>query len=71
MRDASLRAGIKRVAPHQLRHTAASAMLGAGASLGEIAQVMRHSQQRTTEVYARVDRAALRTVALAWPQVRS
>ena len=71
VRDASLRAGIRRVAPHQLRHTAASAMLGAGASLGEIAQVMRHSQQRTTEVYARVDRAALRAVALAWPQVRS
>jgi site-specific recombinase XerD len=44
-------------------------MLAAGASLGEISQVMRHSQQRTTEVYARVDRVALRTVALVWPQV--
>jgi site-specific recombinase XerD len=69
VREASARAGVGRVAPHQLRHTAASGMLGAGASLAEIAQVMRHSQQRTTEVYARVDRAALRTVALAWPEV--
>lgn len=69
VRWASVRAGVGRVAPHQLRHTAASGMLAAGASLGEIAQVMRHSQQRTTEVYARVDRVALRTVALAWPQV--
>jgi integrase/recombinase XerD len=69
LREASVRAGVARVAPHQLRHTAASGMLAAGASLGEIAQVMRHSQQRTTEVYARVDRVALRTVALAWPQV--
>jgi integrase/recombinase XerD len=69
VRDASARAGVVRVAPHQLRHTAASGMLAAGASLGEIAQVMRHSQQRTTEVYARVDRVALRTVALAWPLV--
>jgi integrase/recombinase XerD len=50
LREASARAGVPRVAPHQLRHTAASVMLGAGASLGEIAQVMRHSQQRTTEV---------------------
>jgi integrase/recombinase XerD len=69
VREASRRAGVVRVAPHQLRHTAASGMLAAGASLGEISQVMRHSQQRTTEVYARVDRVALRTVALVWPQV--
>jgi site-specific recombinase XerD len=70
VRWASVRAGVGCVvAPHQLRHTAASGMLAAGASLGEIAQVMRHSQQRTTEVYARVDRVALRTIALAWPQV--
>lgn len=71
VRWASVRAGVKPVAPHQLRHTAASGMLAAGASLGEIAQVMRHSQQRTTEVYARVDRVALRTVARPWPQVRA
>jgi integrase/recombinase XerD len=69
MRDASLRAQIERVAPHQLRHTAASGMLAGGASLSEIAQVMRHSQQTTTEIYARVDRVALRTVARPWPEV--
>jgi integrase/recombinase XerD len=71
VRWASVRAGVGPVAPHQLRHTAASGMLAAGASLGEIAQVMRHSQRTTTEVYARVDRVALRTVALPWPQVRA
>jgi integrase/recombinase XerD len=32
VREACLRAGIGRVAPHQLRHTAASGMLAAGAS---------------------------------------
>lgn len=69
VREACFRAGIDRVAPHQLRHTAASGMLAAGASLAEIAQVMRHSQQTTTETYARVDRVALRAVALPWPEV--
>lgn len=69
VRDACIRAGIGRVCPHQLRHTAASAMLGAGASLAEIAQVLRHSQQQTTAIYARVDRDALRTLALPWPEV--
>jgi integrase/recombinase XerD len=69
VREACLRAGIGRVAPHQLRHTAASGMLAAGASLAEIAQVMRHSEQTTTAIYARVDHVALRAVARAWPEV--
>jgi integrase/recombinase XerD len=69
VREACLRAGVERVAPHQLRHTAASGMLAAGASLAEIAQVMRHSEQTTTAIYARVDHVALRTVARPWPEV--
>jgi integrase/recombinase XerD len=69
VRDACRRAGIARVACHQLRHTAASGMLQAGASLEEIAQVLRHRERRTTAIYARVDRAALRALALPWPGV--
>jgi site-specific recombinase XerD len=45
-------------------------MLNSGASMPEIAQVLRHSQQRTTAVYARVDRKALRPLALPWPGAR-
>ena len=68
VRDACLRAGIPRIACHQLRHTAASEMLQAGATLEEIAQVLRHRERRTTAIYARVDRASLRALALPWPE---
>jgi integrase/recombinase XerD len=61
------RAGLPIVGAHRLRHTAATRMLGAGASLPEIAQVLRHSQLRTTVIYAKVDHKALRPLALPWP----
>ncbi len=59
--------GIPPVGAHRLRHAAATGMLAAGASLPEIAQVLRHSTTTTTAIYARVDRDRLRTVARAWP----
>jgi integrase/recombinase XerD len=61
------RAGIPRAGAHRLRHTAATRMLRAGCSLAEIGQVLRHEQLRTTAIYAKVDYAALRTLALPWP----
>lgn len=69
VRDACLRAGLPRVGCHRLRHTAATGMLRAGASLEEIAQVLGHRERRTTAIYARVDRAALRALARPWPEV--
>lgn len=71
VRRGCLRAGIPAVGPHQLRHSAASAMLEAGASLEEIGRVLRHRERRTTAIYARVDVAVLRTLALPWPGVES
>jgi integrase/recombinase XerD len=62
------RAEIPRAGPHRLRHTAATRMLRAGCSLAEIGQVLRHEQLRTTAIYAKVDYAALRTLALPWPE---
>lgn len=67
---ASQRAGIGPVWPHRLRHTAATEMLRGGASLGEIAQVLRHTSTKTTAIYAKVDRRALRTVVQPWPGAR-
>lgn len=64
---ASKRAGLGRVSPHQLRHTSATEMLRRGATLAQIAQVLRHRSLTTTALYAKVDRAALRELAQPWP----
>jgi len=64
---ASQRAGLARVSPHRLRHTLATAMLRRGATLAQIAQVLRHRSLTTTALYAKVDRAALRQLAQPWP----
>ncbi len=68
VRRALLRAGITGVGAHALRHTAATQMLHKGASLSEIAHVLRHGHMDTTAIYAKVDLTALRKVARAWPQ---
>jgi len=67
VREACTRAGLPRVGAHRLRHTAATEMLRAGASLAEIGQVLRHREQKTTAIYAKVDRRALRALARPWP----
>src|SRR5450755_920192 len=67
VKDACLRAGIVPVGAHRLRHTAATGMLRAGASLAEIGQVLRHREQKTTAIYAKVDRTTLRALARPWP----
>ena len=61
-------AGLPRVGPHRLRHTAATEMLRSGASLSEVGQVLRHREPKTTAIYAKVDRASLRPLARPWPQ---
>jgi integrase/recombinase XerD len=61
------RAGISTGGGHRLRHTAATQMLRHGASLTEIAQVLRHRHINTTAIYAKVDRTRLREVAQPWP----
>jgi integrase/recombinase XerD len=64
---AARRAGLGRIHAHRLRHTAATQMLRAGASLPEIGQLLRHRRALTTAIYAKVDRDALRTIARPWP----
>jgi site-specific recombinase XerD len=54
-----------------LRHSLATDLLGHGASLPEIADLFGHSSLATTRIYASVDVAALREVALPWPQATS
>jgi integrase len=62
------RAGLPRVGAHRLRHTAATEMLRAGATLVEIGEVLRHQEPRTTARYAKVDRKTLRRLARPWPR---
>lgn len=52
---------------HQLRHTAATDLLRAGASLPEVGQILRHAKLLNSARYAKVDHGALRTVAQPWP----
>ena len=67
---AGQRAGLGTVHAHRLRHTAATAMLRAGAPLAEVGQVLRHRRALTTAIYAKVDRDALAVLARPWPGTR-
>lgn len=67
VRRAAVRAGFPPIAAHRLRHTAGTTMLRKGASLTEIAHVLRHRSADTTAIYAKVDRVALRALARRWP----
>jgi len=72
--QAMRRAGVtcpSRGAAHVLRHSVASSMLRHGASLQEIAGVLRHRSTATTEIYAKVDVVTLRQIAQPWPEAKS
>jgi len=64
---AAHRAGLGTIYAHRLRHSAATSMLTAGATLTEIGQVLRHRRPSTTSTYAQVHTEALRTLARPWP----
>jgi site-specific recombinase XerD len=67
------RAGVARPsrgAAHLLRHSVATSMLRHGASLQEIAVLLRHRSIETTQIYAKVDVTALRSIAQPWPEVQ-
>lgn len=71
VRAACARAGLPPMYAHRLRHTAATEMLRAGASLPEVGQVLRHASVLTTAIYAKVDHERLRSLALPWPGAAS
>ena len=53
---------------HVLRHTAAQRMLCAGASLKEVADVLRHRSLDTTTIYTKVNLPRLVAIAAPWPE---
>jgi site-specific recombinase XerD len=70
VRKALVRAGIQRSgrgAAHLFRHGLATNMIRRGASIAEIAEVLRHRSQNTTAIYSHVSFEDLRMVAQPWP----
>ena len=64
------RAGIRGYAhqgAHIFRHSLATELLHAGATLPEIGQLLRHESHDSTRIYAKVDIEALRGLSLPWP----
>jgi integrase/recombinase XerD len=70
VRLAFARAGFRpacRGAAHLFRHGLATTMIRHGASIAEIAEVLRHRSQDSTAIYAKVAFEDLRRVARPWP----
>jgi site-specific recombinase XerD len=53
-----------------IRHTTATTMLRAGATLDEIGIILRHKPPDTTAHYAKVDVATLRQITQPWPGLK-
>jgi integrase/recombinase XerD len=66
------RTGVVRPRPgaaHLLRHSFATSMLRQGASLEDIAPILRHRSIETTQIYAKVDITTLGQIPQPWPEV--
>jgi len=71
LKEAFATTGVKPPTPyvgsHVLRHSLATNMVRAGASLEEIGDLLRHRSRATTMIYAKLDTEGLRSIAQSWP----
>jgi site-specific recombinase XerD len=68
IRRAFSRAGLPWTGTHILRHTMATKMVRNGVTLKEIADILRHGDIDTTQIYTKVHLPELRQVAMPWPR---
>ena len=59
---------VRPAGAHLLRHTLASHLVQKGASLKEVADVLRHRDLNSASVYAHVDLPSVRLLAQPWPK---
>ena len=64
---AYVRCGLPYTRVHILRRSLAARVLGGGGTLKEVADVLRHRDLNTTQIYAKVDLPRLDAVAMPWP----
>jgi len=73
LKQAFAATGVKPPTPyvgsHVLRHSLATKMVRAGASLEEVGDVLRHRSRASTMIYAKLDIEGLRSIAQPWPVV--
>lgn len=69
MRKSGIDTSQRKHGPHSLRHALATNMLGLGATMPTISEVLGHQSSETTNVYLKIDIQSLRKCVLPVPEV--